>query len=261
MKMRHVSLSGLTGIQRRAAFSLALFLSLSLASSPAMSRAQERAQSPSAKEKSDCMVRWDSHGLCRVVDRGVSSEGLDEAARNLNLQPTSGLTPNRVETIPILPGDTPATQLSARALNKLRPPNLCGMSSPNRPMPPPTFHRLDGRTSLAIIPPICTLASNNVPYMVVLLNNSGRREALEFDTKSDALPPDMLTNAVWRDATLRLESTQHYRMVGDCGRVQSFAWDGRKFRLVEIREMSACKDFKKTITTRRAGNWVGKTAR
>jgi Protein of unknown function (DUF1176) len=193
-----------------------------------------------------------------VAAAGVSLRGLKDAVDYVAEQKAaSHLKPPKSGVIYAIPRhNAPPAQLNRKALNTLRPINLCGISALNQQVPPASFHRLDANTSLAIIPPVCNLESSNFHHRIVLYNNSRKLLPLEFDSKPDELPSDLLSNARWNSDTLRLETTTHHRMLGDCGIAQSYAWDGRRFRLVETSEMSVCRGSRVLITTWRASHEI-----
>lgn len=193
-----------------------------------------------------------------VAIAGVSLMGLKEAMDYMaEQQATSNSKPIDPGMIYSMPRTSnPPARLKRRALARLRPINLCGIAKQNRRMPTQSLHRLDDGRTLALIPPVCSFETSNIPYRVVVLDNADQRQPLEFDTKLDGLGPDVLNNATWNTQTLRLETRTYARVLGDCGVAQSYAWDGRRFRLVEISEMSVCRGSRVLITTRRENNEV-----
>jgi invasion protein IalB len=197
----------------------------------------------------------DQNGIA-IAD--VSLMGLKEAMDYMaEQQATSNLKPTDAGTIYYMRRATnPPVRLRKSALARLRPINLCGIAKQNRRMPTQSFHRLDDGRTLALIPPVCSFETSNIPYRVVVLDNAGQRQPLEFDTKLDGLGPDLLHNASWNTQALRLEARTYARVLGDCGVAQSYAWDGRQFRLVEISEMSVCRGSRGLITTWRENNEV-----
>jgi invasion protein IalB len=193
-----------------------------------------------------------------VAMAGVSLKGLKEAMDYMaERQAASNVKPPEPEVAYSMPRATRASaRLKKSALARLRPNDLCGIARQNRRMPTESFHRLDDGRTLALIPPVCSFETSNIRYRVAVLDNAGQLTPLEFDTKLDGLGPDMLSNASWNTQTLRLEARTYARVLGDCGVAHSYAWDGRRFRLVEIREMSVCRGSRDLITTWRENNEV-----
>ena len=61
-----------------------------------------------------------------------------------------------------------------------------------------------------------------------------------------------IVNATWDPKTRLLSSFAKGRGLGDCGIINSFAWDGRLFRLVSQEAMDNCRGSVDYITTWRA---------
>lgn len=116
------------------------------------------------------------------------------------------------------------------------------------------YARLDTQTSLALLPWPCGNGAYNYFAYALLIDQKGKVRAARFDA-----PPGMgeendnsVVNADWDEATRRLSTYAKGRGLGDCGTMQSFAWDGTRFRLVEQSEMGECRGSVDYIMTWRA---------
>src|SRR5262249_33612075 len=61
------------------------------------------------------------------------------------------------------------------------------------------------------------------------------------DWGGEADPEPTLVNAGFDPKTASLSSYSKGRGPGDCGTSQQWVWDGSRFRLTEMREMSECR--------------------
>lgn len=84
-------------------------------------------------------------------------------------------------------------------------------------------------------------------YMVGPANNPQAARALSFkwpvkvgDLEHDE-PQNGLMNAGFNDETMTMTSFNKGRGIGDCGTEEEWVWDGKAFRLAQIRLMSECK--------------------
>lgn len=118
----------------------------------------------------------------------------------------------------------------------------------------PTHVRLDARTTLALLPTPCDNGAYNFFGSALLVDQSGKVRPARLDSPAGMSPENdnSLVNAYWDDATRRLSTYEKGRGLGDCGTMQSFAWDGVRFRLVERRDMGECRGSTDYITTWRA---------
>ncbi|MGY4395579.1 hypothetical protein ACVWZA_000740 [Sphingomonas sp. UYAg733] len=104
--------------------------------------------------------------------------------------------------------------------------------------------------ALVLIP--CGAGAYNLTSAVFVIDN-GKPAPARFDAPSgfgEASIVPMVVNADYKAGTL----TSHIkgRGLGDCGTIQSFVWDGAKFRLNEQSEMGECRGNPNFITTWRA---------
>lgn len=116
------------------------------------------------------------------------------------------------------------------------------------------YARLDARTSLALLPWPCGNGAYNYFAYALLIDQKGNVTAARFDAPAGMGEENdnSVVNADWDEATRRLSTYAKGRGLGDCGTMQSFAWDGNRFRLVEQSEMGECRGSVDYITTWRA---------
>jgi Protein of unknown function (DUF1176) len=110
----------------------------------------------------------------------------------------------------------------------------------------PSYGRLDAGHSVAIRNVRCENGAYNFLFDVYVIDAKGIVSDADFDAK----PPTGFYNVSWNDD--RLTTYYKGRGVGDCGERQSFAWDGKRFRLVEQDEMDRCGGSADYIPTWRA---------
>jgi hypothetical protein len=98
---------------------------------------------------------------------------------------------------------------------------------------------LGGGATLALLP--CgsgAYNSNKVPFVL----RDGKATAADIDYTGDgAGGAPMLTNAWWDAKTSTLSSHAKGRGIGDCGETATYVWDGKGFRLTELRVMGECR--------------------
>ncbi len=122
----------------------------------------------------------------------------------------------------------------------------------------PRASRLDAGHSVVVIDHPCGNGAYNVFSSVFILDETGPPRPAQFD-----VDPGMgeqgdtdLTNGDWDPKTQRIDSYAKGRGIGDCGTSQSYAWDGARFRMVEMTEMGECRgsvDWIRTWTARTRG--------
>lgn len=118
----------------------------------------------------------------------------------------------------------------------------------------PTHVRLDARTTLALLPTPCDNGAYNFFGSALLIDQSGKVRPARLDSPAGMSPENdnSLVNANWDEKKRRLSTYEKGRGLGDCGAMQSFVWDGVRFRLVERSEMGECRGSTDYITTWRA---------
>lgn len=151
------------------------------------------------------------------------------------------------------PPAKPPAKLSPKAILALGGDRSCDQI---RDAPPPDYARLDETHTLAVVLQPCDSGAYNVANAIALITDgkpgsvpapfedSGAGEQGEGD------PGDM--NARWNPRTRLLTTGMKGRSVGDCGAWRTYAWDGRRFRLVKAEEMGECRGAANMITTFRA---------
>ncbi|MEN3745652.1 DUF1176 domain-containing protein [Sphingomonas sp. HF-S3] len=130
------------------------------------------------------------------------------------------------------PPRTATRPLSASALRGL--PGLAGC----RPGGMTTgYHRLDSRTTLAMIP--CVAGATNTQHLAFLVRD-GRATPARFDRTPDdqgAAGVVGITNYEWSNGEL-VSSVRNN--TGDCGNAHIWVWDGERFRQTLSNELGAC---------------------
>jgi hypothetical protein len=125
-----------------------------------------------------------------------------------------------------------------------------------RPSPPSQravrLHRLDGRSTLALVEPPCGGGAYNTSAFALIVDDDGtaRPARLESPLAPDA--PNEVVSGAYDPEQQTLVSHQRGRGLGDCGVVQRWAWDGAMFRLVHQSEMPRCAGSFNFIQTWRA---------
>jgi hypothetical protein len=113
----------------------------------------------------------------------------------------------------------------------------------------------DGATVI-LVP--CSLGAYNGSSLVLVSRKADRSDlqpaAFDFNASAgerggSLTPPE---GAYWHEESGRLASFFKGRGLGDCGAGQSWAWDGRMFRLIHAEAMGECRGSTDYITTWRA---------
>lgn len=98
---------------------------------------------------------------------------------------------------------------------------------------------LGGGATLALLP--CGSGAYNISSVPFVIRG-GKAEPAEIDYAGDASnDAAMLTNAWWEAETSVLATHAKGRGIGDCGEDARYVWDGKGFRLIEMRVMSTCR--------------------
>ena len=114
------------------------------------------------------------------------------------------------------------------------------------------YYRLDTALTLALLPAFCGTGAYNASVKAILIDERGKILPAKFEFPVDAEAPDLLINSWWDRKNRTLSSYQKARGLGDCGERQTYAWDGKQFRLIEAKAMSECRGSLDYITTWRA---------
>jgi hypothetical protein len=90
----------------------------------------------------------------------------------------------------------------------------------------------------------CGNGAYNLYANVMIVDGFGEMKPAMFDydvgVSGDGLG-NVVVNAGWDEGARVLESHILHRAVSDCGKIDRFIWDGRKFRLSEQRVMPECR--------------------
>jgi Protein of unknown function (DUF1176) len=88
----------------------------------------------------------------------------------------------------------------------------------------------------------------------LLVDSSGAQTAAQFDARLsiDESGFPLLPNGQWDEATQLLTTSAKSRTMPGCGSMQSYAWDGARFRLAEASEDRSCRGNEGRIVTWRA---------
>ena len=122
-----------------------------------------------------------------------------------------------------------------------------------------TYVRLDATTTLALLNDLCGTNLYNILSYAMLIDQKGKVTHARFDAPAggeyhaaENKPDNVAVNANWDPRMRRIITYDLFRGLADCGVSQSFAWDGKRFRLVEKAEMGDCRGGDEFITTWRA---------
>lgn len=144
-----------------------------------------------------------------------------------------------------------AATLPPARIAALRKAAGCGIADYNDNPPAPEFHALGGGETLVLLP--CDSGAYNFISSLYIVGRDGKVRAAETDAPAgmdpDARVPGVVNGSFERGI---LTSYAKGRGIGDCGTIQSFAWDRRRFRLTEQSEMGECRGSTDYITTWRA---------
>ena len=141
----------------------------------------------------------------------------------------------------------PPVKLSAAAVRKIRGEDACDDLSREEEV---EYDRLDDASTLALIPETCASGAYNFAFVAMFVGNDGKFRSAEFD--DDSLGGDGTFNAEWDPKTRTLETGMKGRGLGDCGEWSTYAWDGERFRLIELKLMGDCRGSIDFITVWRA---------
>jgi hypothetical protein len=156
--------------------------------------------------------------------------------------------PPAVPTILIPPASNrPAVKLSGAEVRTIRGEDAC--DNPSREESP-EYDRLDERSTLALIPTVCASGAYNFAFAAAIVGNDGKFHEAVFDDAS--LGGDGTFNAEWDAKTRTLQTGMKGRGLGDRGAWSTYAWDGQRFRLIELNVMDDCHGSIDFITTWRA---------
>lgn len=111
----------------------------------------------------------------------------------------------------------------------------------------PRAYRLDAGHSVVLVDHPCGNGAYNYFTSVYLLDESGPPREARFDLapgmgeEAAREGPGELTNGDFDPKSGQLSSYEKGRGLGDCGTSETYAWDGRRFRLIEQTAMGECR--------------------
>lgn len=167
-------------------------------------------------------------GVTALVARGKTSAASVPAARPLP----------RIQAVK--PGKGRAARLTASETDQLRIEAGCGEYQIADGLEP-GFHRLDGRTTLVTIP--CISGAYQSSYALFVIRD-GKAVPAPFDIvpgEEGGTGVPWLVEAEWDPAAATLDSRAKSRGPGDCGKAQSWVWDGQRFRMTRYVALDACR--------------------
>lgn len=153
------------------------------------------------------------------------------------------------------PSPRPPRTITPAAAAKLIGPDNATCDYARTPVKP-RAHRLDAGHSIVVVDHPCGNGAYNMWSSFFVVDESGRATPAAFDAvggmNPDRLKTNVMVNADWNPRERRLASFTKGRGLGDCGTLQSYAWDGRRFRLARQAVMGECRGSTDYITTWRA---------
>lgn len=134
----------------------------------------------------------------------------------------------------------PPVKLSPSEIRKIRGDDACEDATREEGV---EYDRLDAASTLALIPEVCASGAYNFFFVPMIVGNDGKARPAIFDDAKPQSPddPDGVFNAGWDPKTRTLETGMKGRGLGDCGEWSSYAWDGTRFRLIELNLMGDCR--------------------
>jgi len=145
--------------------------------------------------------------------------------------------------------DTPPRQLGDAGIERETQAFGCPGDAPRQAV---AYHRLDARTTLALVPSPCGGGAYNSQSRGVLIAEDGTTRPARPELPMDREVPSLLFNAAWDARHRVLGLYMKTRGLGDCGLAQSQVWDGEGFRLARQIELEPCRGSVDFITTWRA---------
>ena len=145
----------------------------------------------------------------------------------------------------------PPVKLSAAEVRRIRGDEACDDPSQEGDV---DYDRLDDRSTLALVSEHCASGAYNFFYLPMIVGNDGKARAAVFEDSKPQSPDEDngVFNAFWDAKARTLETGMKGRGLGDCGEWSTYAWDGTRFRLIELNVMSDCKGSIDFITVWRA---------
>ncbi|WP_168355904.1 DUF1176 domain-containing protein [Sphingomonas gei] len=182
-----------------------------------------------------------SSAALRFIDAGQGRAGTVTAAAAKGAKPAASVPagPAVPRIAALRSGGTPAT-VSAVLRKQMEKAAGCDedLAESDKESAVQTF-ALGGGATLALLP--CGSGAyniNSVPFVV----RGGKAAVADMDYSGDGSgEAAMLTNAWWDAKTSVLGTHAKGRGIGDCGESASYVWNGKGFRLIELRSMGECR--------------------
>jgi hypothetical protein len=176
----------------------------------------------------------------------TSLKGLKAALLYIDEQ--QGRTGSRMKQAAALPiirtpaaSSAAASQLTDAQLEGFRTRFRCRAVEPIMLRQPIRYARLDVNHTLALVPAPCATGAYNSRVLAVVIKNDGDARAADLEFPMDIKSRHEVVSPHWKDADRQLQSYVKSRGLGDCGSIQTWVWDGSRFRLVLQSEMSECR--------------------
>jgi hypothetical protein len=188
------------------------------------------------------------------MDAQQNRNGTVTAIINVGQRPAESVPrPPLPPIVRVMPQSTNAPRaLDEAAIRAQQQAFRCRQIEPHMLRQQIVYARVDHRTTLALIPPLCGMGAYNSYKLAVLIDENGKVRAADFEKPRNRDRPNMLVNTWWDKDARMIGSHGKARGLGDCGVSQRYQWDGIRFRLVEQMEMSVCRGSTDFITTWRA---------
>ena len=192
-----------------------------------------------------------------AIDDQQHRVGTSGAIKALGVKPDSAAAPAApLIVVPARSNRPPRTISVAQAIQLIGPDNArCDYATGKVA---PEASRLDEGHSVVVIDHPCGNGAYNLFSSVYVVDETGTPHPALFDDNpgmGDAEDTD-LTNGGWDAKTQRMSSYAKGRGIGDCGTSQTYAWDGTRFRMTEMTEMTECRGSVDYIRT-----WTARTSR
>ncbi len=184
-----------------------------------------------------------SSAALRFIDAEQGRAGTVTAAVAKGPRP-AGAVP-AASALPRIAGLLPsgkAAAVSERLRAELEKQGDCEGMYEGMERPPVESYALGGGKTLVLLP--CGAGAYNFSSVAFILSG-GKASRAEFDVGDG-----MLVNAGYEKGVL--SSYAKGRGIGDCGNSESYVWDGRRFRMIESRQMDVCRGSMNWLATFRA---------
>lgn len=178
-----------------------------------------------------------SSAALRFIDAEQGRAGGVTAAIARGPKPASAVpaAPAVPRVVAVTPGGTAAVIGAGMRAQMEKMVDCSSNYSDDNPAPEVETAPLGGGATLALLP--CINGAYNFSSVAFIVHGN-KVETADFDYLGD---PEMLTNAAWNPKTAELSTHSKSRGAGDCGESARYIWDGKSFRVIEVREMDECR--------------------